>query len=489
MINNKVSLAALTVVCLAMLLPGQDFKFDFGAGPAADGYTRVLPMTFYDSTSGSGYGFDWFSGTQVHSRVRNNDDELLNDFITRDGQFFFSVDLPEGNYRVTLYLGGADGACTTTVKAESRRLMLERVVSNPGETVSRTFTVNRRSPRIDDNTSISLKRRDPPLPNEPDFANWDDKLTLEFTGPRPCVCGADIVPDEDAVQIFLAGNSTVVDQDLPPDYLFVEFGHNENNEDSFRNNLLQFINEARNHEAVPVLVTPANRRSFSGDVVTNSHGGFLDVVRQTARDEGTALIDLFDMTKTLYEALGPEDSKKAFMHYSVEEIEEMGWTRETGSISDNTHFNPFGAYELARCMVTGIQDQGLAFADFLVEDVGEFDPAEPDPPDEWIARWDWTPYREWGEIVHTVRAGGAGPGLSLSIQPGSYLILCPACVSGNAEFIVTDLRGTVLLRTERLMPAGGGSFTWDGLAWLPEGAYFLSLKKEQKLRSVKFIKM
>ena len=40
---------------------------------------------------------------------------------------YFSVDLPEGNYLVTLTLGGTAEASETTVRAELRRLMLEAV--------------------------------------------------------------------------------------------------------------------------------------------------------------------------------------------------------------------------------------------------------------------------------------------------------------------------------------------------------------------------
>ena len=44
--------------------------------------------------------------------------------------FYFSARVPaEGNYRVTVTLGDADGESLTTVRAESRRLMLEHVAT------------------------------------------------------------------------------------------------------------------------------------------------------------------------------------------------------------------------------------------------------------------------------------------------------------------------------------------------------------------------
>jgi hypothetical protein len=65
------------------------------------------------------------------------------------------------------------------------------------------------------------------------------------------------------------------------------------------------------------------------------------------------------MSKLLYEALGPEGSKKAFV--------------------DGTHHNSYGSYELAKCVVEGIKANKLGIARFLVKDVPPFDPARPDP--------------------------------------------------------------------------------------------------------------
>ena len=38
-----------------------------------------------------------------------------------------------------------------------------------------------------------------------------------------------------------------------------------------------------------------------------------------------------------------------------------------------------GSYELAKCIVTGIRQNKLPIATFLVEDVPPFDPSHPDP--------------------------------------------------------------------------------------------------------------
>ena len=119
-------------------------RFDFGTGPVAAGYTVVGPETTY--TPERGFGFE--PGAALTSADRGGSDPLRRDFVTSAHPFFFSVDLPEGNYNVTVTFGDADAATSTTVKAELRRLMLENVRTAAGEFSSRTFTVNVRRPQI-----------------------------------------------------------------------------------------------------------------------------------------------------------------------------------------------------------------------------------------------------------------------------------------------------------------------------------------------------
>jgi hypothetical protein len=97
-----------------------------------------------------------------------------------------------------------------------------------------------------------------------------------------------------------------------------------------------------------------------------------------------ALIDLNAMTATLYDALGVEPSKKAFVHYPANT-----WPGQDKALADNTHFNPYGAYEIAKCIVEGIKQQQLGIARYLLNDTPAFDPAHPDNTDQW--RWPVSP--------------------------------------------------------------------------------------------------
>jgi lysophospholipase L1-like esterase len=400
------------------------FKFDLGTGKAAKGYVKVQPGDHYTTTAG--YGFDFNSTVKASSSVNKNS---LYDYVTSNQSFFFSVKLPEGNYNVKVILGDQQGTSLTTVKAECRRLMLEKVQTAKGQVVTKEFTVHIRDSMIDNNTAVRLKPREIP------YLHWDEKLTLEFSNKEPKVCAVEISPAKNAVTMFLAGNSTVVDQAEEPyaawgqmipsffepekiavanyaesgetlkafrrerrldklwsmakpcDYLFIEFAHNDqkpggNHLDPFttyKETLKQWIAEARQHKMIPVLVTSMHRRSFdaAGHII-NTLSDYPEAMRQVAKEESVALIDLNAMSKILYEAWGPENSIKAFVHYAANTF--PGQKEE---LKDDTHFNAYGAYELAKCIVNGIRAAHLPIAGYLKKDGKKFDPAYPDPVDEF----------------------------------------------------------------------------------------------------------
>nr|MDQ6902727.1 rhamnogalacturonan acetylesterase [Bacteroidota bacterium] len=164
--------------------------------------------------------------------------------------------------------------------------------------------------------------------------------------------------------------------------LFIEFAHNDqklggNHLDPFttyKATLKEWIDEARRRKIIPVLVTSMHRRNFdSFGHVINTLSDYPEAMRRTAKEEKVILIDLNAMSKILYEAWGPENSIKAFVHYPANTF--PGQDKE---LKDNTHFNPYGAYELARCIVQSIKDQHLPFAKYLKKDIPPFNPANPD---------------------------------------------------------------------------------------------------------------
>jgi lysophospholipase L1-like esterase len=397
-----------------------NWKFSFGPAKEVPGYIKVDPTIRYSPETG--YGFDF--GTIPFAIDRGGKKPLTSGFITGDRPVFFSVSLPEGNYNIKLTVGDIKDASLTTVRVESRRLLFEKIKTEPGKFLKLEATVNIHMPAIGD-TGEEVKRK----PREMNKLDWDNKLTFEFTDRRPCICALEITRIYDAVTVFLAGNSTVVDQDddpwaswgqifprflkmgvavsnqaesglslgsflssnrlkkvlnmmKPGDYLFIEFGHNDMKENgpddgafkSYSERMRLFIREFRSKGGIPVIVSPANRRSFGDDgIITNSLGDYPKAAKQVANELDVPFIDLNTMTKTLYETLGSENSKRLFVIYPANTFPD-----QKEALNDNTHFNSYGAYQLAKCIIEGIKDNNLGLKKYLIKGLPAYDPAKPD---------------------------------------------------------------------------------------------------------------
>ncbi|MBS1368790.1 MAG: rhamnogalacturonan acetylesterase [Lentisphaeria bacterium] len=339
--------------------------------------------------------------------------------ITRSAS---ASDLPEGNYKVTLRFGDANRETVSCVKAEGRRLMLDRVATKPGEFVTKSFTVNIRTPEIGDGGKVSLKK------GENGHPRWDGKLQLEVFSDAPEVPKPQIAPDPGALTVFLAGDSTVTDQGSEPwaswglmlpaffeagtavanhaesglalnsfvrqkrlgkiisqmkkgDYVFIQFGHNDQKEKgenagpfkSYKTRLAEFVDQVAARGGNPVLVTPMERRRFrKGKPITTLHD-YAEAVRQVGKEKNIPVIDLHAMSLKLYGALGDEGSRKAFVFYPAGSF--PGQSKE---LKDNTHHSVYGGYELARCVVEGIRAGLPELAARLRPEIPAFDPAAPD---------------------------------------------------------------------------------------------------------------
>ncbi|MEO5932154.1 MAG: rhamnogalacturonan acetylesterase [Duganella sp.] len=390
------------------------WRLAFGGGKPAAGYTAVQPDMVYDENRGFGF--------EPGAVVRNV--QAHTSHLGADKPFFFSVDLPEGNYNVTITFGGGESASNTTVKSELRRLMLESVSTAPGALVKRGFTVNVRTPRIPAGAGIAAGAVKLKAPRETvqEAWNWDKRLTLEINGAQPAISAIEIVPAVTPT-LFLLGDSTVCDQPgepysswgqmlprflkpgiavanhaesgetyrdslarrrldkvvsalRPGDTVLMQFGHNDQKQikenkggpfTTYKDEIRAHVNAIRTHGGIPVIVSSMERRNFdeAGKVVPSLRE-YADAARESAKELGVAFIDLNAMSKPFYEALGPELSKQAFAE------------PQPGRI-DNTHHNNYGGYELAQAVLTGLRRSGVPAAAFIADGYGNFDPSHPDP--------------------------------------------------------------------------------------------------------------
>ncbi|MBM7540706.1 glycosyl hydrolase family 28 protein [Amphibacillus cookii] len=140
------------------------------------------------------------------------------------------------------------------------------------------------------------------------------------------------------------------------DYLFIQFGHNDQKQDQERHtkpyldytaNLTYFVKSAIKKGAKPILVTPVARRQFSqlGNVI-DSHGDYTKAVRELAITLSVPLIDLAKRSANLYERYGIEQSKLLFLW-----IEQGLYNYFPEGKSDNTHFSLEGAKQIAQLVI------------------------------------------------------------------------------------------------------------------------------------------
>ena len=151
------------------------------------------------------------------------------------------------------------------------------------------------------------------------------------------------------------------------DYLFLQFGHNDSKqswpqtyvgpETTYKAYLKAYIAEAKLRGATPVLVTPMDRGNRTTGAPMHGHGGYPEAMREVAKEEQVALIDLYAMSMVFYDAAGSDAPK---------------------ILADGTHSTAYGGYEFAKCIVMGIKQNGLELAKFVVPDFKDFDPAHPD---------------------------------------------------------------------------------------------------------------
>lgn len=351
--------------------------------------------------------------------------------VKSNAPFTRNIEVPDGNYKVTVVLGSKKKAGNTVVRAENRRLMVDEVATKKGQFKTVEFVVNKRTPEIEKGMRVKVKDR------EKNYNTWDNAINLEFTGAAPAVKEVKIERDTTATTIFLCGNSTVVDQPYEPwaswgqmiprwfgpevaisnnaesgltagsflgsyrldkiltmmkkgDYVICEFGHNDQKEKmagagawyNFSYNLKVFIDKVRAKGGNIIFVTPTQRRRFDDAThskILETHGDYPDAMRAVAKREGVPVIELHDMTRTFFETLGYENSKKALVHYPANTF-----PGQDKPLADNTHFNPYGAYEIAKMVVMGMKQLNLPIVKYLRSDWKDFNPAQPDDYNKFV---------------------------------------------------------------------------------------------------------
>jgi lysophospholipase L1-like esterase len=156
------------------------------------------------------------------------------------------------------------------------------------------------------------------------------------------------------------------------DFLFIQFGHNDEKEDierrtepftTYKEYLSAYIDGARKKNANPVLLTSVQRRAFNEDGrINDTHGDYLVAMRELAQDKGVPLIDIAKKSKMLFEKLGQEKTKDIFLWCEPGECENY-----PEGVKDNTHFSDKGAKVVAELVYEGIIEEDIKFLSQLAK--------------------------------------------------------------------------------------------------------------------------
>jgi len=172
----------------------------------------------------------------------------------------------------------------------------------------------------------------------------------------------------------------------PGDYVFIQFGHNDEKPQSerhtdpgstFDDNLRKFVSETRSKGGIPVLFNAVVRRNFAikqqkndddeklrnldakasgnvieGDTLYDTHGDYRIVPARVAKEMGVTFIDANAITHELEQGLGREASKKLHMIFAPGEHPSLPNGRW-----DNTHYNIYGANQVALLLIKAVGDE------------------------------------------------------------------------------------------------------------------------------------
>lgn len=168
----------------------------------------------------------------------------------------------------------------------------------------------------------------------------------------------------------------IYDRITEGDFLFIQFGHNDEKiQDPERYtepfseymvNLEKFVNVARNKKAFPVLITPLERRCFTenGQLGPGAHSDYVRAMKQTAANLNVPLIDLYTMSREKLTEAGMEKTTEWYMHLPAGK-----YPSHPEGLVDNTHLQYEGAVVYAGCVARGLKELGGIYRDLLLQEL------------------------------------------------------------------------------------------------------------------------
>jgi lysophospholipase L1-like esterase/fibronectin type 3 domain-containing protein len=367
--------------------------FDFGPGEVARGATQVTAATAY--TSDLGYGFE--DTTVLTEADRGGEDPLRGDFVSTETSATFLVDLEPGDYRITILSGDPDGPTDIAVTAEEIA-EIPQTGAEAGEVLELEFELALVSSRL----GLTVTGKAAHLNSVA-----IEQLPARRRGKRPTVylLGDSTMQTYDSYWMPQAGwgqfferflddrvlvdnrsiggrssrsfiNQGRLDEVLrlvrPGDYVYVQFGHNDATytvpdrytpPEDFREYLRTYIEGTRQRGAEAIVVTPVSRRDVDPDtgLFAVSFPEYVEAAISIAEELDAPLVDLSSSSREFLDELGAEGSKGVFLHADA-----GVYPNRPNGVADDTHFQEYGAIQMARLVARGTAELDLRLADHVM---------------------------------------------------------------------------------------------------------------------------
>jgi fibronectin type 3 domain-containing protein len=428
-----------------------ELQIDLGSGAVADGAVGVDADTAYSADNRLGF----VDTSAVTATDNGGDNALKGDFVTAGGAELV-VDLPNGDYTVDLIAGDTEAATDVAITAEQMAKVLPTQKA-AGEYLEMQFDIA----LVDGQLNLQLageaanlnaltitRKADREAGEEPTvFVTGDSTVQTydPYWAPQAGwgqmierFLSDDVTVDNHAIggrssKNFISQGrlDTVLNQIRPGDYLYVQFGHNDNSygvddrwagPGDYAYYLQSFIDGAVQRGAQPIVVTPVSRRSF--DETTGKFNVSFPEYVQAATDVAAAndvpLVDLSASSRAYLDEVGPEAAKSVFLH-----VPAGVYPNRPNGTTDDTHFQEYGAIQMARLVAQDTAALDVPLAD---EVTGAETPAEvPAPPA--------------GVVAGNVSASGARLTWNLVEGADIYKVLAKASDAEEYELVTTSTVG------------------------------------------------
>jgi pectinesterase len=152
--------------------------------------------------------------------------------------------------------------------------------------------------------------------------------------------------------------------ELHPTHMLIQFGHNDmpgkgpkretDPKTTYRENLIRFVDEAREAGVKPILVTSIPRRLFKEGKIVGELLPYVEAARSVAAEKQVPLVELFARSVEVLERMGPDAAE--------------AWSPMKDGKPDHTHLAPAGQVATARLVVAELRQIAPELAPYFRPD-------------------------------------------------------------------------------------------------------------------------